>query len=79
MERYKKLFNEEQEKACEACKEQCDCKDCDCDDKMEEKCPHGNASGGMCATVDNSGKLKGVCQNGYIFDKVHDKCIPAVK
>jgi len=33
MERYKKNRNEEQEKACEACKGQCDCKD-----KIEEEC-----------------------------------------
>jgi len=49
------------------------------EDNLDEECPGKPAGGGMCANSDNSGKLKGVCQNGYIWDKVHEKCVPVVK
>ena len=74
-DRYKRIFESE-----------CDCANCDNPDcenaEMKEcaliceDCPYGKAGGGMCANADNSAKLKGKCQLGYIWDKVNDKCVP---
>ena len=74
-DRYKRIFESE-----------CDCANCDnpdCDNaEMKEcsmiceDCPYGKAGGGMCANADNTAKLKGRCQPGWIWDKVNDKCVP---
>lgn len=49
------------------------------EDELDEECPGKPASGGACANADNTKKLKGVCQNGYIYDRVHERCVPVTK
>lgn len=49
------------------------------EDNLDEECPYKNGPSGSCASADNNSKLKGRCQNGWIWDKVNDKCIPVTK
>lgn len=80
---YKRIFKEEDECDCSKCnKEGCDNRTSNMNegcDSLQEECPYKPASSGMCASADNNSKLKNVCQEGFHWDKVHEKCVPNVK
>jgi len=47
---------------------------------LDETCPEGSQPrSGKCARADNNGYLRNVCDRGFHWDRINDRCIPLAK